>query len=108
VFRCHDQAELLATINQLSAFLRNKTRIKCIVLDSIAFHFRQDLQDISTRNRMLSQVAQTLNKLAFDHKLAVVVINHVTTKILKPTDGGRLSGGGGGGGGGEEEGESWY
>lgn len=108
LFRCHDQAELLATIHNLPAFLKNKTRIKCIIIDSIAFHFRQDLQDISTRNRMLCQLAQTLNKLAYEYKLAVVLINHVTTKIVK---GGGEGGGGSsrlsfGGGGDEERGGS--
>jgi RecA/RadA recombinase len=83
VFRCHDQAELLATIIHLNAFLQNKTRIKCILIDSIAFHFRSDLQDITTRNRVLSQLTQTLHQIAYEHKLAVVLINHVTTKLLR-------------------------
>lgn len=90
VFRCHDQSELLSTIHHLGAFLKNKTRIKCVIIDSIAFHFRADLQDIGTRNRVLAQVAQTLNALAHEHKLAVVLVNHVTTKIAQDEDGKRL------------------
>jgi hypothetical protein len=82
-YRVHDQSELLAIIYQLSSILKNKTRIKCIIIDSIAFHFRHDLQDITTRNRLLSTIAQILNQLAYEHKLAIILINHVTTKFVR-------------------------
>lgn len=81
VFRVHDQTETIATINHLSAYLKLRTKIKVIVIDSIAFHFRQDLHDTTARSRVLSNVAQTLNQLAYEHHLAVVVINHVTTRF---------------------------
>ena len=71
----------MTTINHLSAFLKLHTKIRLIVIDSIAFHFRQDLNDTTARSRMLSSVAQTLNLLAFDHNLGVVVVNHVTTRF---------------------------
>jgi hypothetical protein len=83
VFRCHDQNELLASIHHLPAFLQLKTKVKLIIIDSIAFHFRQDVNDIGLRNRLLSSIIQTFNQLAFDHRLAVVFINHVTTKFVK-------------------------
>jgi len=85
VFRNHDQVELLATINHLFAYLNLYPNIKLIVIDSIAFHFRQDTNDPSTRSRVLSNLAQNLNQLAYEHNLAVVVINHVTTKFDKIT-----------------------
>lgn len=81
IFRVHDQTETIATINHLSAFLKLHTKIRLVVIDSIAFHFRQDLNDTSARSRLLSSVAQTLNQLAYDHHLAVVVVNHVTTRF---------------------------
>lgn len=81
VFRCHDQTETIATINHLPAFLRSKTKIKVVIVDSIAFHFRQDLNDTASRSRVLSSLAQTMNQVAFDHNLAVVLINHVTTRF---------------------------
>ena len=49
-----------------------------------------DLQDVATRNRVLSALAQTLNDVAHDHSVAVVVTNHITTRVDR--------GGGGGGG----------
>ena len=81
LFRVHDQTETIATINHLAAYLKLHTKIRLIVIDSIAFHFRQDLSDTSSRSRVLSTVAQTLNQLAFQHNLAVVVVNHVTTRF---------------------------
>ena len=41
VYRVHDQVELLAVISQLSIFLKTHTKVRLVVIDSIAFHFRQ-------------------------------------------------------------------
>ena len=81
VFRVHNQTEQIAVINSLSAFLQTHTTIKLIIIDSIAFHFRQELQELSNRGRMLSTLAQTLNQLAYDKNLAIVTINHITTRV---------------------------
>ncbi len=86
VFRAHDQTETIATINHLPAFLKSKTKIKVVVVDSIAFHFRQDLNDTAARSRVLSALAQTLNQVAYEHNLAVVLINHVTTRFERSVD----------------------
>jgi RAD51-like protein 2 len=97
IFRVHDQTETIATINHLAAYLKLHTKIRLVVIDSIAFHFRQDLTDTTARSRMLSSVAQTLNQLAYDHNLAVVVVNHVTTRFERSmSTGGRMSSGGAG------------
>ena len=85
IFRVHDQTETIATINHLGAFLKLHTKIRLIVIDSIAFHFRQDLFDTAGRSRVLSSVAQTLNQLAYEHHLAIVVVNHVTTRFERST-----------------------
>jgi len=89
VFRAHDVTEQMAIINHLSSFLKLKTKVKIIVIDSIAFHFRQDLQDTTSRSRVLSSVAQTLNQIAHDHSVAVVLINHITTRIDRDLDTGQ-------------------
>ena len=81
VFRAHDLTEQLAIINHFPAFLEAHTDVKLIVIDSIAFHFRQDVLNLANRGRVLSRVAQLLNELAYTHNLAVVVMNHVTTRI---------------------------
>lgn len=81
VFRVHEQSEQVATINQLPAFLALKPNVKLIIIDSVAFHFRQDLRDSHTRLRMLGQLSQQLNEIAYKNNLAVVVINHVTNNF---------------------------
>jgi hypothetical protein len=41
VFRALDQTEFLATMHYLPAFLASRPAVKLVVIDSIAFHFRQ-------------------------------------------------------------------
>jgi len=84
--RAYDQTSLLSTVKHLDAFLRLNTKVKLLVVDSIAFPFRQDLSDQTARNRHLSDTAQHFNRLAYDYNLAVVFINHVTTRFEKATD----------------------
>lgn len=80
VFRAHDLTEQLAIINHFPRFLEANPGVRLIVIDSIAFHFRQDM-NVSARGRVLSGLAQTLNEVAFKYNLAVVVMNHVTTRV---------------------------
>ena len=46
-------------------------QVKLVVLDSITFHFRQDVQDMGQRARMLATMAQSLMQAAETHELAV-------------------------------------
>ena len=46
-------------------------QVKLIVIDSIAFHFRQDFQDMAQRTRVLAEMAQKLMSLAEERDLAV-------------------------------------
>lgn len=46
-------------------------QVKIIIIDSIAFHFRQDFQDMAQRTRVLAEMAQNLMHLAEDRDLAV-------------------------------------
>jgi RAD51-like protein 2 len=89
VIRVHDQTEFLAILHQLQSFLAANSRIKLIVIDSIAFPFRQALQDTITRTRILAGISQNLNTLAHKHSCAVVVMNHVTTRFDSSTPGTR-------------------
>jgi RAD51-like protein 2 len=81
VYRVHDQMELLALIEQMSGILSLNSKIRIIIIDSIAFHFRQSLQDTAHRSRLLGSLSQQLNQLAFEYNVAIVVVNHMTTKI---------------------------
>jgi RecA/RadA recombinase len=99
VFRVHSQSELVATVNMLSAIIeRDKILatanitssaiaadlcgpVRLIVIDSIAFHFRHDIQDTKTRARLLAATANKLHDIAARERLAVITTNHVTTRI---------------------------
>ena len=80
-FRVHDYTEQLATLKMLPEFISTHPDVKLIVLDSVAFHFRHDFTDMAKRSRVLSQMAQMLNKMSSDYNLSVVVTNHVTTRL---------------------------
>ena len=99
VFRVHDETALLATLYSLQHHIlsspssqnsnlldpKSSLPVKLIVIDSIAFHFRAVIPDNSSyyvqRTKTLTSLAAYLGDLAHRHDLAVVVTNHMTTKI---------------------------
>lgn len=81
-FRVRDSTEQLAVTETLVSFVASHPNVKIIIIDSIAFHFRYGFEDMGLRTRRLSQMAQMLMDLAHSKDLAVVMMNHVTTKIL--------------------------
>ncbi|KAK3083621.1 hypothetical protein FSP39_000413 [Pinctada imbricata] len=80
-YRCQDYIELLATINLIPDFIKKRPKVKLIIVDSIAFHFRHDFDDLSLRTRILTMMAQSFIRLATEHKLAVVLTNQMTTRF---------------------------
>ena len=94
-FRVHDYTEQIALIKHLDEFVERRNAevppeqgVKLVVIDSIAFHLRQEFGDVGQRTRILLELAQALQKLASGREIAVVVINQVTTKVY---DGGEKS-----------------
>ena len=87
VLRVHDYIEQMAAINNLSIRvdkIEKETggrRIKLIVIDSISFHFRYGIDDMGLRNRLLYQMSQKLTNVAHRFKIAIVLINQVTTRF---------------------------
>ena len=47
------------------------SQVKLVVVDSITFHFRQELQDMAQRTRTLGQLAQDLLSQADSRHVAV-------------------------------------
>ncbi|XP_069767898.1 DNA repair protein RAD51 homolog 3 isoform X2 [Narcine bancroftii] len=80
-FRCHDYVELLAQAHLLGDFLAEHRQVRIIVIDSIAFPFRHQLEDLSLRTRLLNGLAQQLIAMANDYRVAVVLTNQMTTRF---------------------------
>lgn len=81
-FRVHNHLEQVALVNVLEDVLQQHPQVRLVVLDSVSFHFRQDLRDMALRARLLARAAQQLTALAERRSIAVVLTNHVTTKVL--------------------------
>ncbi|XP_017538016.1 DNA repair protein RAD51 homolog 3 isoform X1 [Pygocentrus nattereri] len=79
--RCHGYADLLAEAYLLPDFLLKHPEVQLVVIDSIAFPFRHDFDDLSQRTRLLSGLAQQLIQLATERSAAVVLTNQITTKV---------------------------
>lgn len=89
VYRVFDAVELVSAVMVLDEFLTQHPRVKFIALDSIAFCFRHEFNDdFAARARALLQIASALRQLTKKHSVAVMVTNHITTKV---GDGGRSS-----------------
>lgn len=81
VFRVHSSTEQVALGHALSSFLEGNPRVKLLVLDSVAFHFRHGFDDYGARTRALLAHALVLLKCAARFGIALVLVNQVTTKV---------------------------
>ncbi|XP_068588199.1 DNA repair protein RAD51 homolog 3 [Cebidichthys violaceus] len=79
--RCHDYVELLAELHLLPDFLSDHPRVRLLVIDSVAFPFRQHFEDLSQRTRILNGLAQQLIAMATSHNMAVLMTNQMTTRL---------------------------
>ncbi len=92
LYRCFHQSDLIAVLHQLKAQLLPSPssasppaleKLRLIVVDSIAFPFRSSVQEVVARNRVLNQVLQLLNEIAYERQIAVVLVNHMTSKASR-------------------------
>jgi RAD51-like protein 2 len=102
VFRARDHTEQLALMYTLPTFLQQHGRVRLVVVDSAAFHFRHDFDNWALRSRLLHGMAQSLLRMALEHSLAVrpcscaqvnrtliagtvlqvVLMNQMTTRVM--------------------------
>jgi RAD51-like protein 2 len=78
-YRVHDWVEQVALVHLLPSIIYANPKIRLVVIDSVAFHFRHDFEDMGVRTRVLQSMAQNLISLAEKYSAAVVVINQVCT-----------------------------
>ncbi|KAJ0409703.1 hypothetical protein ATCC90586_007492 [Pythium insidiosum] len=55
-------------------------KVRLIVIDSVAFHFRHGFEDYAQRARALDTTALLLQRLAAQHDIAIVIVNQVTSR----------------------------
>ncbi|KAL5967849.1 hypothetical protein TSMEX_004353 [Taenia solium] len=80
--RCTGYLQLLAAVQRLGEFCKYHPNIRLIIVDSIAFPFRYEFEDIPQRNRLLAAVAQSLLSTASSQNAAVIMTNQITTKFV--------------------------
>jgi len=86
--RIDDIDEISQALDCLVRILGN-SNVKLLILDSIAFHFRYPILDGTPDIKATLQgIIQKLNTLAYTFKMAVIVTNQMTTRILKPSGNG--------------------
>ncbi|KAJ9581526.1 hypothetical protein L9F63_023300 [Diploptera punctata] len=73
--------QLLAAVFSIQDFLQKNSKVKLIVVDSLAFPFRDGVLNSLHRTRLLSSILKELRVVALKFNLAVVVTNQLTTKI---------------------------
>ena len=100
IFRVHDESTQTCTLYNLPKFLleleQKGTPVKLVVIDSVAFHYRVSSGASSTKNgndnkknssltstHNLTRMSAFLSELASEFDLAVLAINHLTTRIDK-------------------------
>jgi hypothetical protein len=75
LFRILDHIELIAFIRQLPTVLKEYPKVRLIVIDSIAYHFRLNTLDSKKRTHFVNYLAHTLVQIANKYKLAVSTVD---------------------------------
>lgn len=86
VYRITSQLDLLALLNLLEEYIMDDPTIKLVIIDSIAFPFRNST-DMAHRSRTLHTMAQILRKIASLYGVCVLITNQMTTKIIQKVTG---------------------
>ncbi|XP_053696864.1 DNA repair protein RAD51 homolog 3 [Sabethes cyaneus] len=78
-------SELLDGINSLERLLRAEEKIRLVVLDSMSYIIRNNIENTMERIRIGYQILTKLHALANQYKCAVIITNDVTTRF-NPND----------------------
>ncbi|KAJ6400399.1 hypothetical protein OIU84_015950 [Salix udensis] len=84
-FRICSYTEQIALINYLEEFISDHKDVKIVIIDSVAFHFRQGFEDMALRTRILGEMALKLVKLAKMCNLAVTNICSLYCGLISVT-----------------------
>ncbi|KAF1803297.1 Rad51-domain-containing protein [Mucor lusitanicus] len=79
LFRVLNHTEFVAIIMQLMEILTNRTKVKLVIIDSMAYHLRVNALPFRARIDFLNFAGPHLIKIAQNLTVSIVVTNHVTT-----------------------------
>lgn len=81
MYRAHDQTELLGVVNRLGTYLASHLNVRVVVLDSIAFHFRQDLQSSNNRARYVFCCFSSLKGCHYTHVVLALLLVYAASTV---------------------------
>lgn len=70
-FRVLDHTEFMGLIRQLPEIVKSYPKVKLIIIDSIAYHFRLNVLDARARTAILYFLGRTLGDIARTNDLSV-------------------------------------
>ncbi|KAI8576792.1 hypothetical protein K450DRAFT_254949 [Umbelopsis ramanniana AG] len=78
-FRIYSHFELLAFITDLPDIIEAYPKIRIIIIDTITFHLRTNIRDLTTKGKIIKTILELLRKTASSSNVAVVIMNQMTT-----------------------------
>uniref|UniRef100_A0A914WX76 DNA repair protein RAD51 homolog 3 n=1 Tax=Plectus sambesii TaxID=2011161 RepID=A0A914WX76_9BILA len=83
-YRCLDLVQMTSAIHGLESFVDARPKVRLVIVDSIACHFRQDFEGTNVRSWTLNDIVVVFRRLAA-RGIAVLVTNQVTTRFAQGT-----------------------
>lgn len=80
LFRCTDSVQLMASCHQMANFLKTHSKVKLLVIDSIAHSLRVE-DDYIARTKFLMTLKEIFLGLISHFDVSILILNQVTTKI---------------------------
>ncbi|RZF45174.1 hypothetical protein LSTR_LSTR009945 [Laodelphax striatellus] len=74
--------QLLATIYMINGIVKSNSKVKLIVIDSLNFPFI-NMENTLSRTELVCRIVKQLQTLAENFNVAVVLVNQLTTRIVK-------------------------
>jgi RAD51-like protein 2 len=81
LIRCGTVDELREIIHDVEDYIRVHSKVKLIVIDSLAFPFYTGTEKFSERGKVLYEIFEKLFRVAVNQSVAIVVTNNMTTRF---------------------------
>ncbi|KAG2173566.1 hypothetical protein INT44_007157 [Umbelopsis vinacea] len=78
-FRIYSHFELLAFLTDLPDIIETYPKIRIIIIDTITFHLRTNIRDLTAKGKIIKTILELLRKTASSSNVAVVIMNQMTT-----------------------------